>query len=245
MSLREAAIQLDRYLLAEMVGSPRCRRVRSCSCGFTVACRHGFAPPRPPSSARAPTERACRRRLGQTELLLATPVGRRVEAHLFRDPDDPHAPHLLDAEVLRSPRRYALRGDVLPERAEQSVQDLLDFRLRRHEHTVFANLLAGVLEVHRDPERTTPGRWRYTTVRALKSGTLLSPLAAPRARLRVADYGQALEDVKAWPASRPGCYARSPATRSALERRAGWRTWPSTARRPWPRPSGHPVPTGP
>lgn len=49
------------------------------------------------------------------------------------------------------------------------------------------NLRAGVLEVYRDPERIATGRWRYATVRVLKPGTGVSPLAVPRARLRVAD----------------------------------------------------------
>jgi len=49
------------------------------------------------------------------------------------------------------------------------------------------NLLGNVLEVYRDPERTAAGRWRYATVRVLKRGAVVSPLAALRARLRVAD----------------------------------------------------------
>ncbi len=49
------------------------------------------------------------------------------------------------------------------------------------------NLLGRVLEVYRDPERSAAGRWRYRTVRVLKPRAAVSPLAAPRARLRVAD----------------------------------------------------------
>ena len=49
------------------------------------------------------------------------------------------------------------------------------------------NLLGNVLEVHRDPERAPAGRWRYRTVRVLKPRAVVSPLAAPRARVRVAD----------------------------------------------------------
>jgi Uma2 family endonuclease len=49
------------------------------------------------------------------------------------------------------------------------------------------NLPDNVLEVHRDPERATAGRWRYRTVRVLKPRAVVSPLAAPRARVRVAD----------------------------------------------------------
>jgi hypothetical protein len=39
-------------------------------------------------------------------------------------------------------------------------------------------LRAGVLEVYRDPERTATGRWRYATVRVLKPGAVVSPIAA-------------------------------------------------------------------
>ncbi len=49
------------------------------------------------------------------------------------------------------------------------------------------NLLGNVLEVYRDPERTAAGRWRYARMRVLKPRAFVSPLAAPRARLRVAD----------------------------------------------------------
>src|SRR5580765_666404 len=48
------------------------------------------------------------------------------------------------------------------------------------------DLVAGVLEVYRDPERAA-GRGRYATVRAPKPRAIVSPLAAPRARIRVAD----------------------------------------------------------
>ena len=48
------------------------------------------------------------------------------------------------------------------------------------------NLRAGVLEVYRDPERTARGRWRYRSVSLLKRTATVTPLAAPRARIRVA-----------------------------------------------------------
>jgi Uma2 family endonuclease len=49
------------------------------------------------------------------------------------------------------------------------------------------NLVDGVLEVYRDPERSGGGRWKYRSVRLLRPGARVSPLAAPRARIRVAD----------------------------------------------------------
>ena len=46
------------------------------------------------------------------------------------------------------------------------------------------NLVDRVLEVYRDPVRSSGGRWKYRSVRSLRPGALLAPLAAPRARLR-------------------------------------------------------------
>ena len=51
------------------------------------------------------------------------------------------------------------------------------------------NLLDGVLEIHRQPVRAAGARygWKYRTVRLLKRGAVITPLAAPSARIRVAD----------------------------------------------------------
>ena len=68
------------------------------------------------------------------EFLLQTPLGSRVEARLFRDRDEFHAPHLLDVEVAQALRRLVRTGDVRPDRAEAALGDLLDFDLRRHAH---------------------------------------------------------------------------------------------------------------
>src|SRR5262245_8171968 len=72
-----------------------------------------------------------------TELLLETPRGRRVEERLFRDGEALHAPHVMDVEVLRALRRFVLKGDITEERAETALADLVDFRIRRHEHYGF------------------------------------------------------------------------------------------------------------
>jgi predicted nucleic acid-binding protein len=60
-----------------------------------------------------------------TEFLLQTPLGTRVEARLFRDGDDLHAPHLLDVEVVQALRRLVRAGDVPPDRAEEALDDLV------------------------------------------------------------------------------------------------------------------------
>ena len=72
-----------------------------------------------------------------TEFLLQTPLGARVEARLFRDGDEWHAPHLLDVEVAQALRRLVRAGEVLAPRAEEAVGDLTDFALRRHSHIDF------------------------------------------------------------------------------------------------------------
>jgi len=49
------------------------------------------------------------------------------------------------------------------------------------------NLVDRLVEVHREPVRASSGRWKYRSVRMLGPRAVVSPLAAPRARLRVAD----------------------------------------------------------
>ena len=48
------------------------------------------------------------------------------------------------------------------------------------------NLKADVLEIYREPVRTPDGEWKYDSRRLLKRGAVVTPLAAPRARIRVA-----------------------------------------------------------
>ena len=71
------------------------------------------------------------------EFLLQTPLGSRIEARLFRDGDDFHAPHLIDVEVAHALRRLVRGGEVRAVRAAEALDDLADFDLRRHSHTPF------------------------------------------------------------------------------------------------------------
>jgi Uma2 family endonuclease len=48
------------------------------------------------------------------------------------------------------------------------------------------NLKAEVLEVYRQPVRGGKEDWKYDSVRVLKRGAVVTPLAAPRARIRIA-----------------------------------------------------------
>ena len=68
------------------------------------------------------------------EFLLQTPLGTRVEARLFRDQDEFHAPHLADVEVTQGLRRLVRTGEVSPDRAADVMADLADFDLHRHPH---------------------------------------------------------------------------------------------------------------
>lgn len=72
-----------------------------------------------------------------TEVLLQTPLGIRVEARLFRDGDEFHAPHLLDVEVGQALRRLVRAGEVLVERAAEALGDLTAVDVRRHAHLDF------------------------------------------------------------------------------------------------------------
>lgn len=68
------------------------------------------------------------------ELLLQTPLGARVEARLFRDEDELHAPHLVDVELLQGLRRLVRTGEVSSVRADEAIADLIDLDLHRHAH---------------------------------------------------------------------------------------------------------------
>jgi predicted nucleic acid-binding protein len=68
------------------------------------------------------------------ELLLQTSRGARVEARLFRDEDELHAPHLLDVEVVQGLRRLVRTGEVASGRADEAIADLIDLDLHRHPH---------------------------------------------------------------------------------------------------------------
>jgi predicted nucleic acid-binding protein len=69
-----------------------------------------------------------------TEFLLQTARGQRVEARLFRNGDEFHAPHLIDVEVAQALRRLVRTGEIPAGRAEEVIADLADFDLRRHSH---------------------------------------------------------------------------------------------------------------
>lgn len=68
------------------------------------------------------------------EFLLQTSLGARVEARLFRDDDELHAPHLLDVEIAQGLRRLVRTGEVSSGRAEEAIADLSDLDLHRHAH---------------------------------------------------------------------------------------------------------------
>jgi predicted nucleic acid-binding protein len=68
------------------------------------------------------------------EFLLQTSLGARVEARLFREDDELHAPHLLDVEIVQGLRRLVRTGEVSAGRADEAIADLTDLDLHRHAH---------------------------------------------------------------------------------------------------------------
>ena len=68
------------------------------------------------------------------EFLLQTSLGARVEARLFGEEDELHAPHLLDVERAQGLRRLVRTGEVSSGRAEEAIADLTDLDLHRHAH---------------------------------------------------------------------------------------------------------------
>ncbi len=104
-----------------------------------------------------------------------------------------------DFSVVRGKARDYLSGHpaapvLLVEVAESSLgmdrqrKSSLYARAGRPEYWIL-NLIDRVLEVYREPVRSASALygWKYRSVRLLKSGATVSPLAAPKARIRVAD----------------------------------------------------------
>lgn len=118
-----------------------------------------------------------------------------------------HAPIALDATSEPEPDLAVVKGrahDYLREHPASPVllvevadSSLPKDRLRKRGLYARAgiadywivNAVDIVLEIYRKPERAAGLRygWKYGSVRLLRRGALVSPLAAPRARIRVAD----------------------------------------------------------
>ena len=73
------------------------------------------------------------------EFLLQTSLGARVEARLFGEEDELHAPHLLDVEIAQGLRRLVRTGEVSSGRAEEAIVELTDLDLHRHAHLDLLN----------------------------------------------------------------------------------------------------------
>ena len=73
------------------------------------------------------------------ELVLLTPVGKRV-AQIIEFPGETlHAPHLIDLEVIQVLRRFVRLGYLLPVRASEALLDFTDLRIERYGHLALAN----------------------------------------------------------------------------------------------------------
>jgi predicted nucleic acid-binding protein len=70
------------------------------------------------------------------EWLLHTWAGARVARRILSRGETLHAPHLLDVEVTQVLRRHVARGAITASRAEETLQDLLDLRVRRYPHVL-------------------------------------------------------------------------------------------------------------
>jgi len=112
---------------------------------------------------------------------------------------DPHSEPEPDVAVVRGtprdflgdhPSRPALIVEVSGEspRFDRVTKGGLYARARVREYWI-VNLRARALEVRRRPLRSPswPNGWRYGSVTLLRAGDVVSPLAAPGVRIRVAD----------------------------------------------------------
>lgn len=70
--------------------------------------------------------------------LLQTPDGLRIEKRIYSKSESLNAPHILDLEVTQVLRRLVRDGTISGSRGDETIQDLLDLRITRYAHFVFA-----------------------------------------------------------------------------------------------------------
>jgi predicted nucleic acid-binding protein len=68
------------------------------------------------------------------EVLLRTPAAARVEQRILDLRESLHAPHLLDLEIAQVLRRYVMRRELAPARAQASLELFAKFPIRRYSH---------------------------------------------------------------------------------------------------------------
>jgi predicted nucleic acid-binding protein len=68
------------------------------------------------------------------ELLLRTPAAPSIQARMFDDLEELHAPQLIDVEVTQVLRRYVLAGELDGDHGRTLLNDLMLFPMRRHPH---------------------------------------------------------------------------------------------------------------
>ncbi len=68
------------------------------------------------------------------EILLQSKVGASLTQRLLAPESSLHAPYLLDVEVTQVLRRFVLRGEVKPMRAQQDLAIFAGFPIERYPH---------------------------------------------------------------------------------------------------------------
>jgi predicted nucleic acid-binding protein len=68
------------------------------------------------------------------EILLQSEVGASLTERLLAPESSLHAPYLLDIEVTQALRRFVLRGEVQPMRAQQALVIFAGFPIERYPH---------------------------------------------------------------------------------------------------------------
>ena len=68
------------------------------------------------------------------EWLFRSPVGLKIDQRISLPGESLHVPHLLDLEVTQVLRRLVRDRSIAVERADESLEDLADLRLRRYPH---------------------------------------------------------------------------------------------------------------
>jgi Uma2 family endonuclease len=115
----------------------------------------------------------------------------RIQSPLAIDPDSEPEPDVavvagsLDDYVDEHPTTALLAVEVTETTLAADRRKASTYAHARVQEYWIANLLDGVLEVHRKPQESAKGVWTYAEIKRVKPTGSVQPLASPGVRLKV------------------------------------------------------------
>jgi Uma2 family endonuclease len=117
----------------------------------------------------------------------------RIQSPLAIEPDSEPEPDVavvlgsLDDYAKEHPKTAVLIVEVADTTLSHDRRKAAVYARARIQDYWIANLVDGVLEVHRNPGESEKGTWSYADIKSLQPTETVHPLGAPKAKVKVSD----------------------------------------------------------